>query len=1338
MRNLKLAKSTAIHLPELSNSQHISVDYDTGILYAGTRHGVIGFDPRTRQLTGSTSLVEAGYLPADGKGKIVGLQHLPDQMSVCVATYEGDVIIWNTVSVELECVGSVESGLRWMSWSPDQELVVLSTGNNTLIMMTKDFDPLTEVPMNPEGFGEDQFITVGWGKKETQFHGSAGKAAAVLKKEALTPALPWDDGMPCISWRGDGQFFVVSSISPDTGARKLRVWSRDCVLQSTSENLDGLEHTLSWRPSGNLIASVQRKPNKYDVVLFEKNGLKHGEFTMPFQRDEVLITELQWNNDSTVLAVVCEKLNNGAEEESSRSYVQLWTVNNYHWYLKQTLIWDKSQFDKATSILWDPEHALTLHIVSSEGNYMQYTWSFATDCSLGGSENDQANVAVIDGSRVLITPFRSMVVPPPMCAYHIQLPEPVDQVVFAQHPHSERMAILMADGRIAIYNFSKEDQDSFRNKSAITHDASVKIQAGGNGFQMPCVPPRLSGIFSAQVEESSNQSNHPLGISHLVWVNPTCILFVMPSNSGNSSLCQAELIENADNKTYTVRETFELEEKVICMCNCPSAHVAIQLASGSLLKYQHDSGLVLPWESLDGHEVHFPQPCMQMAVCTIGEEEVVIGLTERYRCYVNEMEVASNCTSFAIHESFLLLTTLSHTLRCISRSIRIKDLPSLSDGKAHPFDESIRRIERGSRIVTVVPDDTKLILQMPRGNLETIHPRALLLSAIRKYLDRLEFKLAIELMMKHRINMNLIYDHNPEVFLENVKKFIQLVDSPTHINLFLADLQEEDVTITMYPGIYGRVKPMEDDDSKPVKVDRVCDAVRTALEQLNADKYFLCILTTHVKKRVPELDLALQKIKDLKGNNPVGMNESLRHLLYLVDVNELYDVALGTYDFHLVLMVAEKSQKDPKEYLPFLNHLQSLESNYQKFTIDNHLKRYSSALGHIAKCGPSHFSECLTLVKDHSLYAQALQLFDKTTQEYMEIASAYGTHLSDKKQYEDAGLMYSKAGDHEKALNAFVKALSWRMALIMAAKLQYEETKMNDLSRMLVTELKNAGRFTEAACILEQYIKDIEEAVVVLIEGCQWEEALRLMHKWKRTDFIESNLKAALLEKCEQQLNFIEDTQEVFQKHKTRLVIVRKEKERQRLELLEGCGTYNDADADLFSDASSATGESIQSSKYTTSSQRSSVASRTSGKSSKNRRKTERKKWSLKEGSAHEDLALVEALSNYITCTEQMKDEIKSLLHMLVMFDYEDQASKLQKNFDQLLQLIERSIPTIWDGSMEGTNQTSQLITGPDATVNSILQSMQQERQPRDEPQLGSHLRIPPTINKNKNWKTCI
>ena len=91
------------------------------------------------------------------------------------------------------------------------------------------------------------------------------------------------------------------------------------------------------------------------------------------------------------------------------------------------------------------------------------------------------------------------------------------------------------------------------------------------------------------------------------------------------------------------------------------------------------------------------------------------------------------------------------------------DLAPLSPDKPLVHDENVRRVERGSRIVTVVPHDTRLVLQMPRGNLETISPRALVLSCVRRHLDGTEFKSAFVLMRKHRINMNLIYDHNPKV-----------------------------------------------------------------------------------------------------------------------------------------------------------------------------------------------------------------------------------------------------------------------------------------------------------------------------------------------------------------------------------------------------------------------------------------------------------------------------------------------------------------------------------------------------------------------------------------------
>jgi elongator complex protein 1 len=220
----------------------------------------------------------------------------------------------------------------------------------------------------------DAPINVGWGSKQTQFHGSLGKAAAQAPSAAPPSSVgisPDDDLLTRISWRGDGALFVVSAVSPSAGSalrqRVLRVYNRDGVLQTTAEAVPGLEHTLSWRPSGNFIVSTQRfgtfpgggkgREGRHDVVFFEKNGLRHGEFGLRHETPGVCkadvkdrkfgykVKEVCWSADSNVLLVWIEE----AAGDTGESYyctshmiltrsVQLWTTGNYHWYRSSSWI----------------------------------------------------------------------------------------------------------------------------------------------------------------------------------------------------------------------------------------------------------------------------------------------------------------------------------------------------------------------------------------------------------------------------------------------------------------------------------------------------------------------------------------------------------------------------------------------------------------------------------------------------------------------------------------------------------------------------------------------------------------------------------------------------------------------------------------------------------------------------------------------------------------------------------------------------------------------------------------------------------------------------------------
>lgn len=85
------------------------------------------------------------------------------------------------IYIESECVGCLDDGILAMALSPDLELFVIVSGKDSaaksVVLMTKDFEPVSEVSVLDDN-QENDFVNVGWGKKETQFHGQVGKTAA--------------------------------------------------------------------------------------------------------------------------------------------------------------------------------------------------------------------------------------------------------------------------------------------------------------------------------------------------------------------------------------------------------------------------------------------------------------------------------------------------------------------------------------------------------------------------------------------------------------------------------------------------------------------------------------------------------------------------------------------------------------------------------------------------------------------------------------------------------------------------------------------------------------------------------------------------------------------------------------------------------------------------------------------------------------------------------------------------------------------------------------------------------------------------------------------------------
>ncbi|XP_068622441.1 elongator complex protein 1 [Battus philenor] len=1150
----------------------------------------------------------------------INITYISLSNQVCVALERGELVTIDESGSNYDLVGVFENGLLAMEWSPDQDLLVLVTKDLLMIVMSCTFDPITEVNLLTEDFGKSQFITVGWGKKETQFHGSEGKQAA--KQNTQVDECEISDSKVKISWRGDGNFFAVGFQMK--GVRRFKVFDREGILQFTSEKQSGLESNLMWRPSGNLIATTQKLKNKYVVAFFEKNGLKHGEFAIPVD-SETIVEDVLWSPDSELLTLRCR-----SSDDTQR--LLLFTSSNYHWYLKQNLVFKDTE--NISQVFWDNDFNIAankkLHVILQNGKHYIYTWIWTISHSKGKNNKDDAVVGVVDGSKLLLTGFRQSVVPPPMSSADLDLELNIHSIQFA--PYTKN-------------NQSCDTNSFFLNteKNLIFFEQTQKI-------------PLTYKVIKSLTKDVYN---FPFQYYNWYWFNYNTVVAIKVDELN----CYYLVEYDVTSEVLSLRHTTPIPSAVVKIDTHPIDHTALylQLNTGQIIEYR-SGGNVTP------QEISFKAPCPQFDVVSIKNNLHFLGLSHKGNLYIDDLRVINNISSYFVHSNFLLITTLQHLLLCTE--LTQSGLEALMEYQKSDSDNVYKRkIERGAKLVIAVPDATNTIFQMPRGNLETIQPRPLSLRIIGDKLDLLDYEKAFDLMRKQRINLNLIHDHNPKMFFENIGKFLDSIKNNSWLCLFLSDLENCDVTKTMYSSSYINSALIENNTN--TKIVDICDAIQKQINKRNdKNDKILPLLMTYIKKNtIEDLENALLIIKQLKAeemvnNKPViGSEEAIKFLLYMVNVDELFNVALGMYDFDLVLLVANKSQKDPKEYIPMLNELNGMDENYKKFSINKYLKRYDRAVQYLAKCGEAKYDDLKTFVKYHSLYRETLQLFNSNEHIYKEISEDFGSYLKLKKDFIEAGIVYERSKNYIKAVDCYKEALEWELALSILNHLSMEQQE--DLCWYLVNALKNAKRHNEALVILEQHLRNTEEAIHYAVETCQYKTAIKLCSIHKRPD-LRDKLLSAIIEEYTSLQNLIEKNSNSFIKYRVRLSEVRQNKLKNKE---DGYSLFNShKDDDLYSDA----GSTIASS----------TGSGRSYRSSKNRRKHQRKVASLKEGSQYEDVALIMALHNLITASFNLRLQVKDVNIALNILNKDKLASQLQKNLDKLLNEMKESFKQIWTNDL--------------------------------------------------------
>jgi elongator complex protein 1 len=551
------------------------------------------------------------------------------------------------------------------------------------------------------------------------------------------------------------------------------------------------------------------------VLLFERNGLQHGGFDVAGQGGAV--QALHWSPDSELLAAVlvhpaaavaagaggCD----GGPPASQRT-LQLWHRSNWRWYLA----YERRFVDCAgLHVCWDEGGGGSgggggggLHIVTAEGGYSHARLARAACVSALGT------AAVVDGASVLLTPLRLAVTPPPMAAAALALPAPAACLALRDAggggdggSGDEAVAAVLSDGRLAVLRCCEGDLWEETLEEQLE-------QAAWAGAGPPRLLPRVLGRRGAGAAAAARQA---------AWASPTSLLLVEPSEGGDR-LVEVEVFaggeagpaECAGAGADVAAEVWAAPAPgpvVRCVSRAEAPGAVVQVAGGALWVY-HPGGRLEPAAE------RLPCACPLMAATPAAARRAdsaapeAFGLDPRGRLFWGAAQVAAGVTSFALlHHAaggpFLLYTSRDHTLRTLP-------LAALRGGRAAPRpapaapapwqqqpgagpppppppgDISVRPVEEGSLLVAAPSGGIDVICQAPRGNLESVRPRALALPALAAELDAGRFAAAWALAAANRLDLNVLVDHRWPRFLTQASQFAREVGSDLALAELLAAL----------------------------------------------------------------------------------------------------------------------------------------------------------------------------------------------------------------------------------------------------------------------------------------------------------------------------------------------------------------------------------------------------------------------------------------------------------------------------------------------------------------------------------------------------------------------
>lgn len=371
--------------------------------------------------------------------------------------------------------------------------------------------------------------------------------------------------------------------------------------------------------------------------------------------------------------------------------------------------------------------------------------------------------------------------------------------------------------------------------------------------------------------------------------------------------------------------------------------------------------------------------------------------------------------------------------------------------------------------------------------------------------------------------MNLIIDLYPDQIVNDILngKFLEQVAKIDDINIILTSMTNETSGDIKYLLKEDEIASNQNYLTEKVakfqnsKINFIGEMFKGEMLR-NPDYFIFSIMVIYTVKKPDELSSALEHIRTLqkeessqdqkfpvapphlnpdtgnrfrKGQQKHSADEVLEYLSWLADANKLYDVALATFDLELAVMVAEYTQKDPKEYLPYIEKLRKITDPIElKLKICLDMKNYEEAITQLSAGDFTSIQKSIDLMIEHSLYKHSMIVYEKNLEVSRTIKNHFGDYLRKISNVKQAAIVYQSCGQFEKAMKAYEDTLDWKSGRKLLQFMGTAEPGVNDfLLKMKNLYLKGNSGQGEAAKILK-CINGFErhEYIDLLVKATDW------------------------------------------------------------------------------------------------------------------------------------------------------------------------------------------------------------------------------------------------------------